>query len=1039
MWLTKLYHNYVFATLAYLLVLLLGMLAYLQLPRERAPEEQSNVVSVSFALPGVSAENIERLVIDPIERMLRTKIKDIEAVDSVALGGTAELTVTFKDIKRPLYERRVQELRRELQALAQADLPKGSQALDIQEQDSASPDVFEVLVYGPGNDDNFRRQARQVQRDLQRLDGVAAVSTLGLEDSELHIVFQPGRLSGLGIAPTALGEAIQDYFRDVSAGTVKVSGGEWQVQVNGTDDVAANLAALPVRTGKGSVKLGEIADITRTGKATSTGGTRFRGQYAVRVAVTKQPGANTLALVDEIKSYIDARNQVSASTGVDLFLKSDQSGEIRQALSLMEQHAWSGMLLVLAVTWLMLGTRLAFLTTLAVPFSLAGVFIALQLTEQSLNLSVLLGVVIVLGMLVDDAVVVIEAIGQYLSRGLAPLQATVAALHEVWLPVATSSFTTMASFLPLTLMGGSLGLLMGVVPQVVCLGLLVSLVQALWILPAQAAVVLKAEGSKGSRLFSAIPLAKADWRKRFRQTLQKRYAVLLIRVLRVPKRALLVVLGLFILAGSAWMLDWVGFEAASEGSSHGFLVTVEMPKGTSMHRTLDKMDEIEQLVAPLFKPGELRSSNVESGATKVNGVAHSEPNYGDIYFSLHPNAGRDAKALAPLVREKLANSLTGIVNAWVEAEDEWGVTAGKPISLSLSGVRGRELEQAMAQLKTLLSGIPSVHNISLTDQGGLPELSLHLDSDAIDRAGVSPAMVTNTLQLLAGGDVVASFIEGGETINIRVHADEDKLPDIKALLQHAVIRPDGGNVPLSQLVTAELREGAAFIIHQHYERVLTLEADNDERIMDTLAVNRLIEERWQRVAARYPNVKLGLGGKVEDIRKGLSQLQQQFVLGIGLILLIVGAQFRSFTMPFLVLLKVPMAFAGLVLGLLISREPISPNTLYGAVALAGIAVNSAILMFSAGHDRLADGMGIGHATVYAARRRMLPILITSFTTLVGLLPLAMSDDPSSAEWQPVAAAIVWGVGFSTILTLFIVPLLYRLAMGFAYRKAKPEL
>jgi multidrug efflux pump subunit AcrB len=174
------------------------------------------------------------------------------------------------------------------------------------------------------------------------------------------------------------------------------------------------------------------------------------------------------------------------------------------------------------------------------------------------------------------------------------------------------------------------------------------------------------------------------------------------------------------------------------------------------------------------------------------------------------------------------------------------------------------------------------------------------------------------------------------------------------------------------------------------------------------------------------------------IQEGLGQLWQQFVLGLGLIFIIVGAQFRSYGLPFLVLFKVPMAFTGLVLGLLISREPISLYTLYGAVALAGIAVNSAILMFSAGHDRLAAGMGVVHASVYAARRRLLPILITSSTTFMGLLPLALSSEQSSTQWRPVATAIVWGVGFSTILTLFIVPLLYRLAMGFSFKKAKPN-
>jgi len=1019
MWLNRLYDNHVLANLAYLLVLILGALAYPQLPREKAPDANFNIVDISVALPGASAEDVERLLVAPIERVLHSKIKDIDHVNSNAQSGQADILVIFKDIKRALYERRVLELRRELQALAQSDLPREAQLPDIYEVNSRDPDWFKVLVYGPGEDENFRRQARQVQRDLQRLPGVLRVDSKGLEDPELHVVFYPERLVGLGIDPGALADTVKAYFRDIAAGTVKVNGREWLVRVTGTDDASANLADLPVMAAKGMVKLGELADITRTSKAVKLGA-RFQGQPAIVIMPMKQLGANTLALIDRIKAYIDTRNRVSATTGVHLFLLIDTSDAIRQAIAVMEQHAWSGMLLVLAVTWLMLGTRLALLTTLAVPFSLAGVFIVLQVTGQSLNLSVLLGIVIVLGMLVDDAVVVIEAIGQYLRRGRTPLAATVAALHEVWLPVSTSSMTTIASFMPLMLVGGYLGTIMGVVPQVVCLALLISLVQALWILPAHAAVTVKT----GIASF---------WRERLRQTLQRRYTHSLIRVIRTPRRSLLVVLAVFALAGAALALDWVRFSFFPEEPSYGFVVTLEMPTGTPSERTLAKLEEIEGRIIPLFKPGELRASAVENGAISKEGRFLYGHQYGDIWFNLKSGSNRDAATLIPLVKP-LLTSITGTVGVWVEGDAPNPV--GKPINLRISGASKSELEAAVAQLKAILGGISNVHDIKLDTFAGLSELKLRLDGEAIQRAGLRPDSVVRTLQLLADGESAASFIDQDEPVGVRVRAHQDNDPDIAALLQHTVARADGSSVPLSQLVIAEQRVGPASIDHTDFQRVLTLQADIDKKKMDTLAVNKLIKERWEQIRDRYPDIKVDFSGEMEEVNKGLSQLGQQFVLGIGLIFLIVGAQFRSYALPCLVLLKVPMAFAGVVLGLLISREPISLYTLYGAVALAGIAVNSAILMFSAADDRLASGMGVVHATVFAARRRMMPILITSLTTLVGLLPLALGGDESSTLWRPVATAIVWGVGFSTVLTLFIMPLLYRLAMGWSMREKR---
>ena len=1020
MWLNALYRNHVLANLSYFMVLILGVLAYTQLPKEKAPDTVATDASISLNMPGAGAEDVERLLVTPVERMLRSKIKDIKHVSSNAQSGMAYVSVAFDELDKPLYERRIQELRRELQTLAQSELPKTASMPEIFEGNLGS-DWFKILVYGPGEDENFRQQARQVKLDLQRLPGVAMVQTKGLEDPELHVVFHPDRLAGLGISPTALADTVSSYFKDIAAGVVKVDDREWLLRVTGTEDAAAQLAQLPVIAAKGEVKLGDLADISRTSKAVKLGA-RFRGQPAVAVMPFKQPGANTLALIDQLKAYIDVRNRVSANTGVQLFLLIDDSDSIRNAISTMEEHAWSGMLLVFAVTWLLLGTRLSLLTTLAVPFSLAGVFIALQVSKQSLNLSVLLGVIIVLGMLVDDAVVVIEAVGQQLRRGLAPLTATVSALREVWLPVTTSTMTTIATFLPLMLMTGFLGHLMGVVPQVVCLALIISIVQALWILPSHAAATVKTETSEDS----------ASWRETMRQSLQRRYTQALIQVLRHPKRALLVLLAFFVLSGSAVGFSWVKFNLLPAVPDYGFFITLEMNNGTPSAKTLATLEEIERRVTAILKPGELRASAAESGAIAKEGQYLYGHQYGDLWFSLNRDS-RDSATLIPLVKP-LLNNLEGAVEAWVEGEGSaLGGGVGKAINLNIQGSPGAELDAAIAELKTTVAATPGVSQVRLDIIPGLSELKLRLDSAAVQRAGLAPETVARTLQLLADGENVASFVEQGEPVGVRVRAYQTQVHDIAELLRYTVARADGSSVPLSQLVSAEPRIGPASINHIDFQQVQTLQAALDKTQMDTLAANQQIQQRWQQVKDRYPDVSVQFGGEMETVQEGLKQLWQLFVLGIGLIFIIVGAQFRSYGLPFLVLLKIPMAFSGVILGLLISGEPVSLYTMYGGVALAGIAVNSAILMFAAAHDRLERGMGIVHASVWAAKRRLLPIFITSLTTLVGLLPLALSDDTSATMWKPVATAIVWGVGFSTLFTLFMMPLLYRLAMGWVLR------
>jgi multidrug efflux pump subunit AcrB len=398
---------------------------------------------------------------------------------------------------------------------------------------------------------------------------------------------------------------------------------------------------------------------------------------------------------------------------------------------------------------------------------------------------------------------------------------------------------------------------------------------------------------------------------------------------------------------------------------------------------------------------------------------------GDIWFSLTPGTNRDLTELIHAAKPLLAD-LIEPVGIWLSSDSHGD--AGKPINLLVSG-QGASMDMALAELNRILANIPGIHSIKLNKIPGQSELKLRLNGEAIQRAGLQPETVARNLQLLADGEIIASFAEQGEPVSVRVRAYQADNNDITALLRNTVSRRDGTPVPLAQIVSAEQATGPATINHIDFKRVISLQAELDKNRLDTLAANQLIRERWEQIHVNYPDVQVDFAGEMEAVNEGLNQLLQKFLLGLGLIFLIVGAQFRSYGMPFLVLLKIPMAFSGVVLGLLISREPVSLYTLYGAVALAGIAVNSAILLFAAAQDRLDAGLSVMHATVSAARRRMLPILITSLTTLVGLLPLAVGGDASATMWRPVATAIVWGVGFSTVMTLFIVPLLFSLGMG----------
>jgi multidrug efflux pump subunit AcrB len=276
---------------------------------------------------------------------------------------------------------------------------------------------------------------------------------------------------------------------------------------------------------------------------------------------------------------------------------------------------------------------------------------------------------------------------------------------------------------------------------------------------------------------------------------------------------------------------------------------------------------------------------------------------------------------------------------------------------------------------------------------------------------------------------VATMQHQGEQVEVRVLAQQASLDSIDQLLATPLALPEGGTMPLGQLVRPETGFSRSNIRHYNFRRAITVEANLDKQAMDTVQANNLVKAEWAKIHLRHPTVDLDFSGELEDIQESLDSMLVLFLFGVGLIYLILGTQFQSYWQPFMILATVPMAFTGVTFGLAATGNPLSLFTLYGVVALVGIAVNAAIVMIDAANRRLADGMSVLHATVYAARRRVVPIIITSATTIAGLFSLATGLAGESLVWGPVASAIVWGLAFSTVLTLFVIPLLYRTFMG----------
>ncbi|MBF0157782.1 MAG: efflux RND transporter permease subunit [Magnetococcales bacterium] len=1015
--------NHVLATLVFLLVLSLGGLSYGLLPRQQDPEMSFNWISITTPFPSASAEDVERLVTDPLEEAVE-KIDDIRFAASNSRQGMSSILVRFEELASRDFDKRLADLRREIQN-KERDLPEGAEdplIIDITTA-NAFP-TASVVVQGQADDENLRRQARQVKEDLERLKGVGSVLPVGLAEPELQVQFRPERLEGLGVAPTALADLLAIRFRDLSGGTVEVGEESWLLRTQGTTAEVGAVARWPLPGIGGEVTLGEVAEVVQ-GRKKPVDIARFEGRPAVFLAVTKQAMVNSLELTARVREYVEGRNRLESVTGVRVFLADDQTELVRSALTIMGDNAIAGLLLVFLVTWLFFGLTSSILISLGIPFALMGTFAILYAGGESLNVMVLLGLVIAMGMLVDDSIVVIEAIHLRLRQGMTGLTAAIEALREVAIPVTTAVLTTMAAFLPLMLLPGILGQFMKVIPLVVTLTLALSLVEAFWMLPAHV-VAWRLALSTTSRL--------QLWRNRVQYRLRHAYGRALVGVLRRPRLSLGFCLLPFVLA--AWLVaaGMVRVDFFAMDPLPLFYVNVTAPPGMSLQRSLGLVEEVEKRVRGALRPGEARAVVAYAGQM----FTETEPLFGDRYGQVmvslekahrpYRTPGEIIEAMRPEV-----TSVPGAASISFQRMSG-GPPVSKPVNIKVRGDDFAEIRGAVEAIKGFLRTMPEVSDIVDTDTQGRWELALVPDGAAIQRSGVSPATVMRLLRLMGDGEVVASFQEGGEKREVRVLAEPRPKRQIEDLLHLPVALVPGESVPLGHLARAESRQGAGQIRHHDFRRTIGVEADLDLLRLDILQANTRVMTHWREIQGRFPGVSLDFSGVMDDITESLDDIFVLFLMGIGLIYTILGTQFRSYFQPLIILVTVPMAFTGVVFGLFINGHPLSLYTLYGVVALSGIAVNSAIVMVAAANDRREAGHSVVQSIFWAGRRRLVSILVTSFTTVASLLSLATGLAGQSLLWGPVATSIVWGLGFSTILTLFLIPLLYGLFMDRVARR-----
>ncbi|MBC8205331.1 MAG: efflux RND transporter permease subunit, partial [FCB group bacterium] len=857
-----------------------------------------------------------------------------------------------------------------------------------------------------------------------QLDDISAIAVTGVRGREIWVELNPDLMKKCGLSPERLSAALSVYGTNIRGGTVDLGRQEYFIRTITEFGDISEINKVIVRQSPGGkhLKLNDVARINDTWEKESTR-SRLNGKSAVTLNISKKSRGNSIRLIKDIRAIGDKFAE-ELPKGVELVYTNDNSVYIENILHKLQNNAWIGMIFVVIVLYIFLGFRNALFTALGIPVSFMAAFIFMYYTGNTLNGSTLFALVLVLGIIVDDAIIVVENCFRYMLNGYSRVDAAIKGTMEVVPPVITATLTTIAVFLPLMLLEGTMGKFMRIVPIVVTMAIAASLVEAFLILPSHIA-----EWSPRNPHETGLK----GWIK----PLRKFYGKIIRKVLR---RRYIFVGGVLIIAlSSLALIPLVGIELYRDEEISEFYVLVRMPIGTNLDETDNVLKIIEQRAMTLPEE-EVRAVIGSAGLLMSEDQWIFSPHVGQVIVDLseRQHRKRPLNEIINNVRD-LCSDISGPERIEI-TKTPTGPPTGKPVEVKIKGKFLDELDLIAEELKTFLKDQPGVFDLGDNLQRGKPLLNINVNPDKAALYHLNAAQAARHIHLAVEGEIATVFLDGDEEIDVRIKYLPDFIDSFNEIRRIEIPSPAGYYIPFANIADIDTGSGIAEINRYKRERAVTVYANIDKNKTTSVKVNTEIIKYFEsNIKPRYPEYQLDFTGEFDEFKRAFEGLLKLFGVGIILIYIILGTQFKSFIQPFIILVTIPFALIGAMIGLVINGEPFSIITMFGFVALAGVVVNDAIVMVTFINNSRSAGMSPWRSIIRAGKLRIRPIILTSVTTICGVAPMALGVGGKSEVWAPMANIIAWGLAASTILTLLIIPAVYAIIVDDIGRARKKYL
>jgi len=1005
-------------------IIIIGFVSFQRLPIDLLPEIEPPMISVLTQYPGASAQDVEINVTKKIESGL-SSITNLKKIRSTSIDNISVVVLEFE------YGTNLDEASNDIRSaleFTKRNLP----------QDALDPfifkfstNIFPVVFLAVTADESYiglnKLAEQEIVDPLKRVNGVGTVQAFGGPIRQILVQVDPKKLEAYNISTQQIGQALQSENINLPSGTIKMGNMEYNLRVPGEFTDINEIKNLVVSQQGGKiVYLKDVANVKDSLKD-RTINVRLNGGRGLQIIVQKQSGANTVEVAKNVKAKIEQiKKNLPSDVKIDTIV--DTSEYIVNSINNLAEAVILGAVFVSIVILLFLRKwRATLIILLTLPVSLIGAFIYLYFTGNTINIISLSSLSIAVGMVVDDAIVILENIAHHVERGARPREAAIFGSSEVGLAVTASTLTIVAVFFPLVFISGIAGILFNQLGFLVTIMILVSLLAALTLIPMLSAYLLKSK--KEEKPIQNLYLKKIDSSlAKFLDRLDEFYKGILNWALDHKKTV--IVGAILIFAGSLALIPIVGTEFFPRSDSGNFQLTLELQPGIRLEETIEYVKKVEEIIRKDFPEIEFisgRSGVNDQGFSAILFGQREAANISSIQVRTAPKSKRQRTIfeMADLLRKKL-EVIPGIKSFTINTSGSMSMLTGgssAPIEVDIIGPNIDETYQLATRIKEQMTKIEGTRDVRIDIGDPRPELQITLQRDKMALNGLNTALVASTLRNYYYGFTPTKYRELGDEYDIFISLPPEKKNSLADIENLPIKTMAGTTVRLKDIGRITQQYSPPEIKRKEQERVVAVLSDVEGRSLGE--VTKDIQNYVNKLQLP-PNVSIEYAGQIEQQADTFKDLSLLLVLSIILVYMVMASQFESLLDPFIIMFSVPFSFTGVFIALFITNTPFSVIAFLGSIMLIGIVVKNAIVLVDYTNITRARGYELREAIIYSGRNRLRPVLMTALTTLLGLIPLAISKGEGSETWQPLGISTIGGLFFSTVITLIIVPVLYSI-------------